>query len=123
MSLQDCDSVPRSAASSGREEGNCDEFLMKMILFIELFSEETHKPVSIEIEYLFVIPQWGNCSINSPTVMDTLFLLLKSRGLVQGSPNPSRAIVHLGFLSYKVDKAFSLDPTFLGESDLAGLWP
>lgn len=114
MSFQDCDSVPRSAASSGREEGNCDEFLMKMILFIELFSEETHKPVSIEIEYLFVIPQWGNCSINSPTGMDTL---------VQGSPNPSRAIVHLGFLSYKVDKAFSLDPTFLGESDLAGLWP
>lgn len=117
MSFQDCDSVPRSAASSSREEGNCDEFLMKMILFIELFSEETHKPVSIEIEYLFVIPQWGNCSINSPTVVDTLFLLLKSRGLVQGSPNPSRAIVHLGL------EAFSLDPTFLGESDLAGLWP
>lgn len=40
MSPQDCDPVPRSATSPGRQEGDRHELPVKMTLFIELFSEK-----------------------------------------------------------------------------------
>lgn len=42
MSAQDCDPVPRSATSPGRQEGDRHELPVKTGLFRDLFSEKKH---------------------------------------------------------------------------------
>lgn len=64
MSSQDCDSVPCSATSPGRQEGNRHELPVKMILLIELFSEKKHTGDWISILnptlILLYLKSWSN---------------------------------------------------------------